>query len=98
MLRHEIREKFSQGMLKAVWFFDGCSVAFLKEVLERTSTAGYCPAEMIGAHDLQILLQGIVARGGAIISMGSDPNERWWGDIILCNPVLRDMRLAKVIT
>ena len=58
----------------------------------------YEPRETVYATRLHILVQGVVARAGNIISLDDIPSQRWWGDILLAAPVLRDQRLARTLT
>ena len=59
--------------------------------IERES---FCAKEKIpsGPDILNILMQGVATRGGAIIAVGGS-----WGDIILNSPLLRDTREAKAL-
>jgi hypothetical protein len=54
---------------------------------------GYASGEYIKTgSSLLVLVQGVVSRGGAILTHGA-----FWGDVMLARPILRDTRDAKTL-
>ena len=93
-LRVTVVLRMSGSMLKRVWYLhdveDGCIV----DLSLRIERAVYAPREKIPADRLNILVRGVAAKAGNILT----PICVWGEDIIVSARALRDKRFASALT
>ena len=90
-IRNDLVLKMSSATLNAVWYLADCgkdSADFIIDLALKLDRTCWAPKEKISAIQLNIIMRGVVAKAGNIMTEGS-----YWGeDIIITVPVLRDMR------
>jgi hypothetical protein len=93
-LRADVRFLISNNLFSHVWWLQACEREFLEELSVFIERESFCAKERIpsGPELLNILMQGVATRGGAIIAVGGS-----WGDVIITSPILRDTREAKAL-
>ena len=92
-LRGDVRYLVSQTLFDNVWYFAGCERSFLEDVSMFVTRDSYATGEHIETGDsLNVLVQGVISRGGAILLQGAH-----WGDAIVGSSALRDTRDAKAL-
>lgn len=93
-LRVEVVLRMSGKMLKRVWYLEGLEDAFLVELSLRIQRAVYAPREKVPSDRLNILMRGVAAKAGNILT----PITFWGEDIIVTSKALRDKRNASALT
>ena len=93
-LKQVVVKKMSAKMLQSVWYFTGLEDACVVELALTVGRAGYAPREKIPAGQLNILLRGVAAKSGNILT----PITTWGEDIIVTSPALRDRKGASALT
>lgn len=93
-LRADVRFLISNNLFSHVWWLNACEREFLEDLSVYIERESFSAGERIpsGPDVLNILMQGVATRGGAIIAVGGN-----WGDIILTSRILRDTREAKAL-
>jgi len=93
-LRADVRYLISNNMFTHVWWLRSCEREFLEDLSVFIERESFSAKEKIpsGPEVLNILMQGVATRGGAIIAVGGS-----WGDVIIESPMLRDTREAKAL-
>ena len=93
-LRIEVVGKMSGDMLTStVWYLRELERACLIELALRIERAVYAPREKIPMLGLNILMRGVCARAGIILT----PISTWGEDVIVTAPVLRDKRAVRCV-
>jgi len=93
-LRQVVVLRMSAKMLKSVWYFQGLEDACVVNLSLRVQRAGYAPREKIPVGQLNILVRGVAARNGNILT----PITTWGEDIIVSSLALRDRKGASALT
>ena len=93
-LKNEVVMMVSGRMLSKVWFFENLEPACLVELSSRIERAVFAPREKIEANRLHILMRGVAAKAGNILT----PISAWGEDIIVNAVALRDKRMASALT
>ena len=93
-LRADIRFLISNNLFSHVWWLQACEREFLEDLSVFIERESFSAKENIpsGPETLNILMQGVATRGGAIIAVGGS-----WGDVIITSAMLRDTRQAKAL-
>jgi hypothetical protein len=93
-LSGDVRYLISHEVFASVWWLNKCERSFLEDLSVFIEREAFAAKEKIPSDSqvLNILMQGVATRGGAIIAVGSH-----WGDIIITSPMLRDTREAKAL-
>lgn len=93
-LKGDVRYLMAQGLFTGVWWLYKCERAFLEDLSVYIQREAFAPKEKIpsGPENLNVLMQGVATRGGAILAPGGH-----WGDVIISSPMLRDTREAKAL-
>ena len=92
-LRMDMVLEMSGEMLKHVWYLCDLEPECLVELSLKMSRAVYAPREKIPADRLCILMRGVAAKAGNILTVGST----WCEDVIVSANALRDKRLASAL-
>jgi len=90
-IRNDLVLRMSSATLNAVWYLADCGKEcpeFIIDLALKLDRTCWAPKEKISAVQLNIIMRGVVAKAGNIMTEGS-----YWGeDIIITVPVLRDSR------
>ena len=104
-LRSEVVLTMSSKILEVVWYFKPIEKTALVELAVRLQRAGYAPREKIQGSKLNILMRGVAAKAGNILTPVSTAvgvenagNCLWGEDVIITAPALRDQRPASALT
>ena len=93
-LRGEVVLQMSKKTLETVWYLRSCEPAFLVELAVLMQREGYAPREKIPSLKLCIVMRGVAAKGGNILTVG----DHWGEDMIVSSVALRDTRHASALT
>lgn len=97
-LRSEIVLMMSQRTLEVVWYLQSIEKGALVELALRMARAGYAPREKIPSDKLNILMRGVAAKAGNILTPPPAKQCTWGEDIVVTAPALRDRRPASALT
>jgi len=100
-IRQDIVLRMSKTTLQCVWYFSEFSDGPLVELAMRLQREGYAPRERIKQDKLTILMRGVAAKAGIILTFqgGQAGSHPFWGeDIILSSKGLRDRKPAAALT
>jgi len=105
-LRSEIVLMMSQRTLEVVWYLQSIEKGALVELALRLARVGYAPREKIPSDRLNILMRGVAAKAGNILTPANYAKDgtrldnlcTWGEDIIVTAPALRDRRPASALT
>jgi len=93
-IRSEVILTMSEATLKTVPYLAECGSRFLIALAVKVVRACFAPREQISSLRLNILMRGVAAKAGYILTEGS-----YWGeDIIITSPALRDLRSASALS
>ena len=93
-LRADIVLHMSSKTLEQVWYLGSLEQAARVELAMKLDRLGFAPREKVPCAKLQILMRGVAAKAGHILTYGS-----FWGeDIIVTSEALRDLRPASTLT
>jgi len=84
----------SQQTLASVWYLRECEDEFLVDVAVKMGRAGYAPREKVPASSLHIVMRGVAAKAGSILTQGA----HWGEDMIVSAVTLRDLRHASALS
>ena len=93
-LRGEVVLQMSKKTLETVWYLRSCEPAFLVELAVMMEREGYAPREKIPSTNLCIVMRGVAAKAGNILTV----SDHWGEDMIVSSMALRDMRHASALT
>jgi len=93
-LKQVVVMRMSKAMLNSVWYFQGLEDACVVNLSMKVQRAGYAPREKIPVGQLNILVRGVAARSGNILT----PIVTWGEDIIVSSHALRDRKGASALT
>jgi len=94
-LRIEVVGKISGDMLTAtVWYLREVERACLVELALQIERAVYAPREKVPPLGLNILMRGVCAKAGTILT----PISTWGEDVVVSAVVLRDTRAVSALT
>ena len=93
-LRGEVVLQMSQQTLETVWYLRSCEPGFLVELAVLMQREGYAPREKIPVGQLNILMRGVAAKSGNIMT----PVTTWGEDIIVTSLALREKKPASALT
>ena len=93
-LKQVVVMRMSKQMLDSVWYFQGLEDACIVEISMRIGRAGYAPREKIPVGQLNILMRGVAAKSGNIMT----PVTTWGEDIIVTSLALREKKPASALT
>lgn len=93
-LRGEVVLQMSKKTLETVWYLRSCEPAFLVELAVLMQREGYAPREKIPSQKLCIVMRGVAAKAGNILTV----SDHWGEDMIVSSGALRDMRHASALT
>jgi len=94
-LRIDVVAKMSGDMLtKTVWYLRELEKACLVELALKIERAVYAPREKVPLLGLSIVMRGVCARAGGILT----PISTWGEDVIVTAPALRDKRPVSALT
>jgi len=93
-LRGEVVLQMSKKTLETVWYLRSCEPAFLVELAVLMQREGYAPREKIPSVKLCIVMRGVAAKAGNILTV----SDHWGEDMIVSSQALRDMRHASALT
>eukprot|EP00966_Prymnesium_polylepis_P327998 7383812-Prymnesium_polylepis.2 len=86
----------SQQTLTAVWYLAECEENFLVEVAVKMGRAGYAPREKVDSEGMRIVMRGVAAKAGAILTK---TNGGFWGqDMIVTSRALRDLSSVSALS
>lgn len=100
-VRKDIVLKMSAKTLQVVWYLNGLEEMVLVELAMRLQREGYAPRERLSPDKLTILMRGVAAKAGIILTYqgGQVGKHPFWGeDIILTAQSLRDRKPAAALT
>ena len=84
----------SKQMLDSVWYFNGLEDKCMVEISLRIARNGFAPREKIPIGQLNILMRGVAAKSGNILT----PVTTWGEDIIVTSVALREKKAASALT
>jgi hypothetical protein len=93
-LRGEMVLQMSRSTLEKVWYLKACEPEFLVELAVEMMREGFAPREKIPSEKLCIVMRGVAAKAGNILTNG----DYWGEDMIVSSRALRDMRHASALT
>lgn len=93
-LRGEVVLQMSKKTLETVWYLRACEPYFLVELALVMVREGYAPREKIPSEKLNIVMRGVAAKAGNILTYG----DHWGEDMIVSSRALRDLRNASALT
>ena len=93
-LKQTVVLKMSRQMLESVWYFQGIEDGAVVALSLRIERSGYAPREKIPVGQLNILVRGVAAKSGNILT----PITTWGEDIIVTSPQLREKKAASALT
>jgi len=98
-LRGEVVLQMSKKTLETVWYLKACATIaqgneFLVELAMKMVREGYAPRERIPSEKLCIVMRGVAAKAGNILTYG----DHWGEDMIVTSRALRDLRVASALT
>jgi len=93
-LRGEVVLQMSKKTLETVWYLRACESAFLVELAMCMCREGFAPREKIPSEKLNIVMRGVAAKAGNILTYG----DHWGEDMIVSSRALRDLRHASALT
>jgi hypothetical protein len=93
-LRSDIVMVMSARTLETVWYLREIEKDALVDLAVKLGRSGYAPREKISGTSLNILLRGVAAKAGNILT----PVTTWGEDIIVTTLALRDRRTASALT
>jgi len=93
-LRIEVVLRMSGSMFEKVWWLRDVEKACMVELSQKVERAVYAPREKVPAIGLNILMRGVCAKAGNILT----PISTWGEDVIVTAPALRDKRSASALT
>ena len=99
-MRKDVVLKMSLNTLLCVSYFKELDDAALVELSMRLQREGYAPRERLSVDKLNILMRGVAAKGGKIMTNHNDGSTlpHWGDDIILDANALRDRKPAAALT
>ena len=93
-LRADVVLHMSRQLMETVWYIAELENGALVELALKLHRSGFAPKEKVSAQKLNILMRGVAAKSGNILTYG----QHWGEDIIVSAPALRDMRPASALT
>ena len=93
-LQADIVLHMSAKTLDIVWYLSSLEQGARVELAMRLERAGYAPREKISSVKLTILMRGVAAKAGNILT----PPAHWGDDMVVSSVSLRDMRHASALT
>ena len=93
-LRADIVLHMSAKTLELVWYLGSLEQPARVELATKLGRAGYAPREKISSMKLNILMRGVAAKAGNILT----PSMYWGDDVIVTSLALRDLRPASALT
>jgi hypothetical protein len=93
-LRADIVLHMSANTLEQIWYLSSLEQAARVELAVRLARSGYAPREKLVTRDLCILVRGVAAKAGNILT----PPNHWGEDVIVSSHALRDLRPASALT
>ena len=93
-LKGEVVLQMSKKTLETVWYLRACESSFLVELALVMVREGYAPREKIPSEKLNIIMRGVAAKAGNILTYG----DHWGEDMIVSSRALRDLRHASALT
>jgi len=93
-LRADIVLHMSAKTLEQVWYLGSLEQNARVELALRLARVGYAPREKVSSIKLTILMRGVAAKAGNILT----PSSHWGDDVIVSSLALRDMRPASALT
>ncbi len=93
-LRADVVLHMSRQLLETVWYLADLEKGALVEISLKIERGGYAPREKVPALKLNILMRGVAAKAGNILTYGA----HWGDDIIVSSQALRDLRPASALT
>ena len=93
-LRAEVVLQMSSQVLETVWYFTEIEQEALVELAVKIDRAGYAPREKVPTLKLNVLMRGVAAKSGNILTYGA----HWGEDMIIYSLALRDMRPISALT
>ena len=94
VLRADIVTSMSAKTLEPVWYLGECEQMARVELAVRLTRHGFPSREKVSSVKLSILMRGVAARCGNILT----PSSHWGDDFIVSAPALRDVRPANSLT
>jgi len=93
-LRADVVLHMSSKTLETVWYLSALEQGVRVELALRLARTGYAPREKISSVQLNVLMRGVAAKAGNILTVGG----HWGEDVIVTSMALRDLRPASALT
>jgi len=93
-LRQDMVMKMSSKTLETVWYLAPLDATTLVELAVKVRRSGYAPKEKVSTAKLSILMRGVAAKAGNILT----PVATWGEDMIVTTTALRDRRPVSALT